>query len=147
MTNDERQNEKPEDAKLIASIAGAYAPPELSRSRRAAIDQAARARIEQRPLAWMWPAAMAGTAAAAGLAVVLLRSTGPGDDAQPAAATSVASVDPGAASAPARANGAGGDTTEWTYSMLFESVEGAARDRAAELPDDYQAITDVWLEG
>ena len=89
MKNDERETRERNEADFIASVAAAYSPPELSRSRRAAIDAGVRARIERRPRVAAWGMALATGAVAA---VLMVRAIGTDVASPPEFAPPVASA-------------------------------------------------------
>jgi hypothetical protein len=148
------------DDDFVRRVAGAYEPPALTPSRRAAIDERVRARIERRRYVRM--AAPFATAAAATAALLLLLRA-PAHDPQAPLVPGARDSGAGADVIAGAENAAGVESTrtsdlaavgqeptaaasEWEYALLFDTPADASEtDRSAELPEEYVAITDVFL--
>jgi hypothetical protein len=118
------------DGEFVERLASSYAPAPMTAARRAAFDDAIRARLE-RPRRGPMLVPAIGVAAAAALAwVVFSHSTGPiplsGED-EPRAAVA----------------------SSWEDELFLSSDLSAAEDsdESAALPDDYLAIASVFLDG
>jgi len=140
MSEEKRTATDASDAAFAARVAEAFSPPEMTSSRRAAIDASVRARLEGGARV-RTRFAMAVSAAAA-IALALYVFDAPDSGVERTANAPASERQFLAAAAPET------DAT-WAYTLLFEPSDPAPaeQDAVEELPADYRAITDVWLDG
>jgi hypothetical protein len=125
-----------QEAEFVRRIAQASAPPELTPSKRAAIDAKLWARVENRRRFGFLTPALA-TSAVAVVVIAVVRVTGMEE-------TRVASLP-----SPVQktiATDSGRTPATWEYSLLFEPAINDGTD-GEQLPEEYRAIADLLLEG
>jgi len=126
-----RDQERPvldrEEQAFVERLAASWAPPPTTPARRAAFDEALRARLERRRRPWLVVPALATAAAAAVIGFSVIPPVGP---TPPQGEESVVA-------------GA------WDSELFFSSDVSPADDRDGSegLPDDYEAIASLILGG
>jgi hypothetical protein len=132
MSEDERDEATgAEDARFVARVRDAYAPPPLDAARRAAFDARLRERLERRRGRGAWVPALSAAALAGLAALWLWGGTSPAPERD---APRIAAV-PGAGSA-------------WEQALFYGDLTRVqAGDASDELPPEYAAIEALFLDG
>jgi hypothetical protein len=133
--NPDRPDPTPDGDAFVREVAGLYTPPEMSAARRSAFDARLGERLSHRRR-WSWGPVLAGTAAVLALALLLLRT---GEDPRPGegpARLTAQRPEP----RPARI-----ETTAEEAILALATASAAPAEK--ELPDDYEAIENLFLDG
>ena len=114
-----------EDTVFVEEIERAYQPPAMNAARRTAFDARLEERLQEREPRSFWPAAAMGMASAAAIGALALWF----NVTSPIETTEVAST----------------ETLEDALLVLIEPADRIGRDDS--LPEDYEAIASLFLEG
>lgn len=130
----DRPDPTPDDEAFVRKVAGLYSPPELSAARRSAFDARLGERLAHRRR-WSWGPVLAGTAAVFALALLLLlagEAPRPGEGPESLTAQ-------GSAPRPVR--------IQTTAEEAILALTASATPVEEELPEDYEAIENLFLDG
>ena len=134
-SNPDRPDPTPDDEAFVRKVAGLYSPPELSAARRSAFDARLGERLAHRRR-WAWGPVLAGTAVVFALTLIILRA---GEVPRPGEGPKQLTAQ-GSGPRPARI-----ETTAEEAILALTTASAAPVEE--ELPEDYEAIENLFLDG